>query len=134
MKVSSAFTNHCPNCDGHLAVSLLRCGDCGLRVEGEIRIPRLAQLDPDLREFAELYLVAGGSLKQVSADLGVSYPTVRQKLDRVVGTLVALREADRMGQAEILDRLERGEIDPQEAVRALRLRSGNPDSPKSNNP
>jgi hypothetical protein len=127
------FINDCPSCGGHLAISVLKCGDCGVRVEGDIRLPRMAQLSPELLEFAEIYLMAGGSLKQVATELGVSYPTVRQKLDRVISTLTALREADLQGQAEILDRLERGEINAQEAARALRQISGPSAFKTSNN-
>ena len=53
---------------------------------------------------------------------------MRQKLDRVIDTLAALREAERHTRLEILDRLERGEIDPKEAARVLRQLSGNFDS------
>jgi hypothetical protein len=70
--------------------------------------------------------VAGGSLKQIAQDLGVSYPTVRQKLDRVIEALTTLRLDEQQFQLSVLDRLERGEITPQQAVQELRKIAGNP--------
>ena len=122
----STFTDRCPSCGGGLQVKVLTCCQCNLRVEGDITLPRLARLPADLREFAELFLVAGGSLKQIAQDLGVSYPTVRQKLDRVIEALTTLRLDEQQFQLSVLDRLERGEITPQQAVQELRKIAGNP--------
>ena len=121
----SQFTDRCPSCGGGLHAKVLTCCECNLRVEGDIQLPHLARLPAELREFAELFLVAGGSLKQIAQNLGVSYPTVRQKLDRVIEALTALRLGAHQSQNLIIDRLERGEISPQEAAQLLRQLAGN---------
>ena len=126
--LDTQFTDRCPNCGGGLRAKVLTCCQCSLRIEGDIQLPRLARLPADLREFAELFLVAGGSLKQIAQTLGVSYPTVRQKLDRVIATLTTLRLDEQGSQLEVIERLERGDISPQQAAQQLRQLAGNPAS------
>jgi len=83
-------------------------------------MPHLCRLEPDLREFAELYLLAGGSLKAIASQLGVSYPLVRNRLDRVIEALQYMREEARSARLQILDDLEAGRLRPEEAARLLR--------------
>ena len=114
------FTENCPNCGGRMAVRHLCCTDCDLKLEGDVQLPHLVKLSPEDREFIELFVVSGGSLKDVGQILGVSYPTVRSKLDRIIAQLKQLRGNEERDRLTILDRLERGEIDAKEAARLLR--------------
>ncbi len=100
----------------------LACADCGVKMEGEVPLPNLARLAPEEREFAESFIVCGGSLKELGRVLGISYPTVRGRLDRVISSLQALRRKDREKRLSVLGRLEKGEITAQEAARLLRER------------
>ena len=50
-------------------------------------MPRLARLAPDERQFVELFLLTGGNIKKMEKALGVSYPTVKAKLDKIVAII-----------------------------------------------
>jgi hypothetical protein len=103
-----------------MVIERLKCTSCGVHLEGEMSLPTLARLDPEIREFIEVFVMAGGSLKEVGRVLGISYPTVRSRLDRAMAQLQqmhAKKEAERM---KILEQLEKGEINAKEAIQLLK--------------
>ena len=77
----------CPSCGGDLAVKRLRCDGCETEVEGLYALPPLAGLGPEDAEFILEFIKASGSLKDMAGLLGVSYPTVRNRLDEIIGKL-----------------------------------------------
>ena len=77
----------CPSCEGSLAVQQLYCEKCDTEVEGRYPLPPLAGLAPDDQEFILEFIKASGSLKDMATLLGVSYPTVRNRLDEIIGKL-----------------------------------------------
>ena len=77
----------CPSCGGNLAVRRLYCDQCETEVEGLYSLPPLAGLAPDDQEFILEFIKASGSLKDMARFLGVSYPTVRNRLDEIIGKL-----------------------------------------------
>jgi hypothetical protein len=77
----------CPSCEGTLAVRRLSCNKCETEVEGLYSLPPLAGLAPDEQEFILEFIKASGSLKDMASLLGVSYPTVRNRLDEIIGKL-----------------------------------------------
>ena len=114
------FRAECPNCGDKLVLRSFGCPGCGLELQGELEAPRLLRLSPEDREFIELFVLSGGSLKKVGEDLGISYPTVRTRLDQVIRRLQelgGLRESERL---EILTKIEKGEITASEAVKLLK--------------
>jgi len=119
----------CPVCDGELTVVRLRCEGCDTGVDGAFALPRLARLSPEQQEFVEIFLRARGNIREVERELGISYPTVRNRLDAILEAL-GHREESRADPAEdrarrrreILDALERGELTPEAAIRLLRER------------
>ena len=115
------FNEQCPSCGGRLAIRNLTCSVCSLKVDGDMPLPTLARLSPDHREFTEVFMVCGGSLKDVGQVLGISYPTVRARLDQVIAALKALRGSTEEARLAVLERLERGEISAKEAATELRL-------------
>jgi hypothetical protein len=121
--MQTRFNDTCPTCGGSLTVRHLACGACGLKLEGEVPLPNLARLSPEQREFVEVFLVCGGSLKDAGQVLGISYPTVRARLDQVIAAVKGLRGAGTTEAVRltVLERLERGEITAKEAATELRL-------------
>ena len=110
----------CPVCDGRMEPFKLRCSSCHATVEGDFPITRLGLLGEEHQRFVEAFLVARGNIREVERDLGISYPTVRKKLEEVVRALGYASEAGRMQQHEILDAIDRGELSPQEGIREMR--------------
>ncbi|MDF7824340.1 DUF2089 domain-containing protein [Pontiellaceae bacterium B12227] len=113
------FSAKCNSCGGALAISELKCRDCDLTLSGTVDLPRLARLPSEDREFIELFVLAGGSLKEVGKHLKLSYPTVRNRLDKVIANLKQLDEDKRLARAEIIDALERGDISSDTALERL---------------
>ena len=114
------LTSTCPVCSSAMEIERLRCTSCEVAVEGRIPIPRLARLPAEDREFVELFVRSSGSLKAVAEKMGISYPTIRSRLNRVIETLEKEEEGERSLRNQILDDVEKGTISVDEAVRRLR--------------
>ena len=113
----------CPVCQDELLVTRLVCRNCGTAIEGRFTVGRLAQLTLEQLHFVEVFLRSEGKLNRVQQELGLSYPTVRSRLEEVIGALgYEVREEPKgedVGRDEILGRLARKEISPEEALDLL---------------
>ena len=112
--------NRCPLCEGQLEPVKLRCTACQMTMEGKLPYSKLALLSAEQQQFVEAFLVARGNIKEVERELGISYPTVRKRLDDVAQALGHAPAARRRDQEEILDAIERGELTPREGIDALK--------------
>jgi len=74
----------CPSCGETLAVVKLSCGACGTAVEGRFALPVLSRLDVKDQAFVLSLLKSSGSLKDLAGQYGISYPTVRNRLDELI--------------------------------------------------
>jgi len=88
--LNKAMPSTCPSCRQDLTVVRLRCGGCGTSVEGEFALPILARLEGEEQLLAVNFLKASGSLKELARQYGVSYPTVRNRLDALIDRLSSL--------------------------------------------
>ncbi|MEN2981200.1 MAG: DUF2089 domain-containing protein [Thermus sp.] len=112
----------CPACEGPLGVKVLFCPACGTEVAGQFPLHEFALLPKEHLDFLRLFVKARGNLKEVERILGVSYPTVRARLDallRVLGYEVE-EEGEPEARLAVLEALRRGEISLEEAVARLR--------------
>jgi hypothetical protein len=98
----------CPACGDALHIERLGCGSCGTRVEGTFRLPRLARLSPDSQRLVELLVLSSGNLKTVAKNVGVSYPTIRKRIDALMGELRAQLEVDERFRKDLVERVKRG--------------------------
>lgn len=113
------FSSICQNCGSGLMIKALACKHCGVSVEGDILLPKLARLDAEEREFVEVFVKSGGSLKKAGNILGISYPTVRTRLDRVITQLEQLDAIYSHERLAVLEQLEAGKISAKDAVEML---------------
>jgi hypothetical protein len=124
----------CPSCNGDLAVSKLHCHDCEIAVEGDFSIPALLRLNRSQLDFVEVFLKNRGIIREVERELGVSYPTVRARLDEVLDAIgfnlapapqdgrtsrEASDESAMRSRRAILEQLSAGKISAEDAMRAL---------------
>jgi hypothetical protein len=129
----------CPVCSGELAVTRLRCGACGTTLEGEFSVGRFARLGRDQTALLESFLRSRGNLRDIERELGISYPTVRARVEALVRALgFGPRSDDDAPLAEdapppaaatresILERLARHEISADDAATAIRSLGRNP--------
>lgn len=77
----------CPSCEQQLLVSKLVCTHCETEVSGKYDLPVLMQLDVEEQEFVLQFLINSGSLKEMANQMGKSYPTVRNRLDDLIGKI-----------------------------------------------
>jgi hypothetical protein len=137
----------CPVCAGELTITRLHCRSCGSALEGEFGVGRFGRLDREQMGLLESFLRSRGNLKEMERELGISYPTVRGRVDALVRALgfgddgadveenldeMELPAADDSTEADdtgalrrdILERLARREIGAEEAATALRELGG----------
>jgi hypothetical protein len=111
----------CPACGNtQFEIQRLACTSCGTAVEGRFSVSRLATLPDEQVSFVETFLKCRGNIKEVERELGISYPTVRSRLDRVVEALGVGADESRLSRREILAALEQNEMSPEDAVRAIK--------------
>ena len=114
----------CPVCDSPLAITELRCRDCGTALRGEFPLTRcpFCVLPAEQLKFLALFLRCRGNLRDVERTLGLSYPTVRARLDALLATLgytaAAAPPADEQ-RREILEALDAGRLTLDEAIAQL---------------
>jgi hypothetical protein len=129
----------CPVCEGELAITRLHCRTCGTTLEGEFGVGRFGRLPREQLALLESFLRSRGNLKDLERELGISYPTVRGRVEALLralgladGDATAVEEpmeadapnptSDQEADARraILDRLARHEISAEDAAEALR--------------
>jgi len=131
----------CPVCSDELTITRLHCRSCGTALEGEFGVGRFGRLDREQMALLESFLRSRGNLKEMERELGISYPTVRGRVDalvRALGLADGAPDEDPFDMEEsavpaddaaterrdILERLARKEIDADEAAAALRALAG----------
>ena len=77
----------CPVCSGELTIARLHCRSCGTALEGEFGVGRFGRLDRDQMGLLESFLRSRGNLKEMERELGISYPTVRGRVDALIRSL-----------------------------------------------
>jgi len=124
----------CPVCSNELAVTRLHCRSCGTTLEGDFSVGRFGRLNRDQLTLLESFLRSRGNLREMERELGISYPTVRSRVEALVRALgfgpradadeieyatagppVALRT-----RAEVLEALARHELSAEDAAAAIR--------------
>jgi hypothetical protein len=126
----------CPVCESELLITRLHCRSCGTALEGEFGVGRFGRLSREQLALLESFLRSRGNLKEMERELGISYPTVRGRVDALVRALglgeghvepiddaaygEAAVETDAAAERRaILERLARHEIGADEAAAAL---------------
>jgi hypothetical protein len=129
--------NQCPACGGQLLITECQCTKCRLQMRGEFRSGPLATLPDDEMAFIKVFLSARGNLSEVERVLGISYPTIRNKLDEINNALSRAGEVTELPQGknsdtsitsltpeeksrkDILQKVADGQLSPAEAVQKL---------------
>ncbi len=116
----------CPVCGDELTVTRLHCRRCDSTLEGRFDVVGLfANLTAEQLSFAELFIRCGGKLTRVGEELGLSYPTVRSRLNDLIRALGYEVEEEQLRQdterrRDILGELSEGKITPEVAVKLLK--------------
>lgn len=116
--------HECPVCGKNLRVRVLQCPGCQTRIEGNFQsnASPIFYLSGKELEFVELFVKVRGNIKEVEKALGISYPTVRAMLDSIIRNMgyQVKRTPDAKRRMEIIERLEKGQIDATQATELLK--------------
>jgi len=102
-----------------IVVERVRMTETGVAVEGAFELPRLAQLSAEDQVFVAAFVRSHGSIKEMEQVFGVSYPTIKARLNRIAASLEFIETDPEPGRAEVLARLASGEITAAEAINEL---------------
>ena len=119
----------CPVCSNELAVTRLHCRSCGTTLEGEFSVGRFGRLTREQLALLESFLRSRGNLREMERELGISYPTVRSRVEALVRAIGfgARSDSDEAAEParlhdrdEILEALARHEMTAEDAAIAVR--------------
>ena len=124
----------CPVCSNELTVTRLHCRSCGTTLEGDFAVGRFGRLNREQMALLESFLRSRGNLREMERELGISYPTVRARVDALVRALgfgesdtaptdeAGVAEAGELAAArrDILEQVGRHEISAEEAAARIR--------------
>lgn len=115
----------CPACEGDLVVTELSCTQCDTRISGRFRPTIFSRLSAENLAFLENFVKNRGNVREMERELGISYWSIRNRLNDVIAELGFDARPDEAGETEqtsrqqILDRLDSGQISVQEAANML---------------
>lgn len=102
-------------------IERVRIPEKGIAVEGSFILPQLSRLSLDDQIFIVAFVRSHGSIKEMEQVFGVSYPTIKARLNRIAGQLEFIETNPAPSRAEVLERLKCGEISADEAVQLLEV-------------
>jgi hypothetical protein len=110
-------------------IERVRLPDQDIAVEGQFEVPPLARLAADDQVFVAAFVRCHGSIKQMEKFFGVSYPTIKNRLNRIGAQLPFAEidppaESDRPSPSDLLSRLERGEMSVNDVLTQLQQKEG----------
>src|SRR5215471_9970616 len=110
-----------------IEIDRVRLKDSGIAIEGPFSLPPLAQLPAEDQVFVAAFVRCHGSIKQMEKYFGVSYPTIKNRLNKIGGQLSFVEieqgsdgDARTETRSEVLDRLSRGELTVAQALERLK--------------
>lgn len=116
----------CPICGGDITVTRIHCRDCDVTIEGRFDGGPFSQLTPDQLAFVETFVRCEGKINRMEGEIGLSYPTIRNRLHEIIRTLgyepgggeetIGLSEVERQ---RILEELDNGQISVDDAMLLL---------------
>lgn len=126
--MSREVLGKCPICGQNTEVTAISCNECETRIEGHFQLCRFCRLTEEQKSFIETFVKCRGNIKEVEKELGISYPTVKNRLEDTANALgynntqdYRPLETELPGRRkEILDQLENGEISVEEALNLLK--------------
>ena len=116
----------CPACGGSLVITEIQCSNCHLKMQGEFKPGLFSTLTDDQLTFVRAFLRVRGNLSEMEKVLGVSYPTIRNKLEEINQTLERAEQPPVIAlpsnneRSAILNKVAAGELDAAQALELLK--------------
>jgi hypothetical protein len=113
-------SNECPYCGTVMAVTQMACESCHVSIAAAFPMSRLAGLPVEHQRFIEMFVLASGNLKEIAEQVGVSYPTIRSRLDKVIELLRAEIAKTQRVRGSVLDAVQPGKTNAEDAARMIK--------------
>lgn len=127
----NVLPSKCPICGGEIAITRIHCHDCDTTIESRFSVTSFAQLNAEQLDFIELFVRCEGKITRMENEMGLSYPTIRNRLHEVIRSLgyepgggdepPGLSDEERQ---RILENLDKGMISADKAMELLKERGG----------
>lgn len=121
----NALPTKCPLCGGEVTVTRIYCRECDTTIEGRFGGGPFSQLKPDQLAFVETFVRCEGRINRMEDELGLSYPTIRNRLHEVIRALGyepggdEVQEVMEEKRQRVLDDLDKGLISAEDAMKLL---------------
>ena len=112
--------HECPFCNDKVRIKKVECCKCGINFEGEFYTSPVMSLSEEDQSFVELFVLNSGSLKEMAKLLGITYPTVRSKLDQIISNIKEEINRHDEYKAEILEKVSQGKITADKAAEIIK--------------
>ncbi len=117
--------NKCPICDGEIIVTRMQCQDCDSTIEGRFEHGTFEALTPEQLGFVETFIRCEGKINRMEDEIGLSYPTIRNRLHEIIRALGYEPGGEEPGMSDderrqILEDLEQGTITYEDAMGMLK--------------
>ncbi len=122
--------NECPVCGGEFAITMAQCKECDSTLQGRFQGGHFSQLNDEQLAFVELFVCNEGKITRMESELGLSYPTIRNRLHEVIRSLgYEPGEDEFAGMSEekrkkVLEDLDLGVIDYEKALNLIEEKEG----------
>lgn len=103
-----------------LAIERVRIVESGIAIEGLFELPQLAQLSNEDQVFIMAFVKAHGSIKEMEEIFGLSYPSIKNRLNKISEQFTLIERAPKITKSDILKQLERGEISTEDALERIK--------------
>ncbi len=113
----------CPVCGGEVKIDSISCSECDMKMTGTFYISGFSKLSKKQLDFVTAFIKCKGNIKEMEKELGISYPTVKSRLDEVANALgLSVEPEPEKGNADILESLDKGELSIEEAVNIIKTK------------
>jgi hypothetical protein len=102
-----------------LVIERVRLTESGIAIEGDFELPSLARLSAEDQVFVMAFVRSEGTIKEMERIFGVSYPTIKSRLNKIAGQLQFVETVYTPPKQDVIAALERGEITAEEAIERL---------------
>ena len=112
--------HECPFCNEKVRIKKVECCKCGINFEGEFYTSPIMSLSEEDQSFIELFVLNSGSLKEMAKLLGITYPTVRSKLDQIISNMKEEINKHDDYKTAILEKVSQGKITADKAAEIIK--------------
>lgn len=110
----------CPFCSENVRIKKVACSKCDISFEGDLFTSPIMSLSEEHQSFIELFVLSSGSLKEMASILGITYPTVRIRMNEIIEALKIQMKKTEDYKGELISKIDKGRIFPEKAAKIIK--------------